>query len=70
MLAHRTAEEQERRLRDRPMPLGGVANTREVATVISWFLGQANTKVTGQVLFVDGGGELLTRGDDIWDSAR
>ncbi len=70
MLAHRTAEEQQRRLRERPMPLGGVANAREVATVISWFLEPANTKVTGQVLFVDGGGELLMRGDDIWDSVR
>ena len=50
------------------MPLGGVANAREVATAISWFLEPANTKVAGQVLFVDGGGELLMRGDDIWAS--
>jgi NAD(P)-dependent dehydrogenase (short-subunit alcohol dehydrogenase family) len=70
MIAHRTAEEQERKLRDRPMPLGGVANAREVATAICWFLEPANTKVAGQVLFVDGGGELLMRGDDIWDSVR
>jgi NAD(P)-dependent dehydrogenase (short-subunit alcohol dehydrogenase family) len=68
MIAHRTAAEQERRLRERPMPLGGIAQAREVASVVCWFLEPANTKVTGQVLFVDGGGELLMRGDDIWDS--
>jgi NAD(P)-dependent dehydrogenase (short-subunit alcohol dehydrogenase family) len=70
MIAHRTAEEQQRRLLERPMPLGGVAEAHEVATVIRWFLEPTNTKVTGQVLFVDGGGELLMRGDDIWDAMR
>jgi hypothetical protein len=34
--------------------------------VISWFLSPENTKVTGQLLFVDGGGEVLMRGEDIW----
>jgi hypothetical protein len=48
------------------MPLGGVADADEVAAAIGWFLSPENTKVTGQVLFVDGGGEVLMRGDDLW----
>lgn len=63
MIAHRSPQEQAKLLEGRPMPLGGIA---EAAEVISWFLAEGNTKVTGQLVFVDGGGETLMRGDDIW----
>lgn len=66
MIAHRSAEEQARLLEKRPMPLGGVADADEVASAIGWFLSEENTKVTGQVLFVDGGGEVLMCGEDLW----
>lgn len=66
MIAHRSAEEQAKLLEGRPMPLGGIAEAAEVAEVITWFLAEGNTKVTGQLVFVDGGGETLMRGDDIW----
>ena len=66
MIAHRSAEEQARLLEGRPMPLGGVAQAEEVAAAIGWFASVENSKVTGQVLFADGGGECLMRGDDIW----
>jgi NAD(P)-dependent dehydrogenase (short-subunit alcohol dehydrogenase family) len=65
MIAHRSPEEQEANLVRRPMPLGGTARPEEVAVVIAWFLSQENTKVTGQTLIVDGGGELLMRGNDL-----
>ena len=66
MNSHRSAQEQAEVLRKYPMPLGGTAYADEVAPVIGWFLGPENTKVTGQLLFVDGGGEVLMRGEDIW----
>jgi NAD(P)-dependent dehydrogenase (short-subunit alcohol dehydrogenase family) len=66
MTAHRSPEEQARVLKERPMPLGGTADPEEVAPVIAWFLRPENTKVTGQLLFVDGGGEILMRGEDVW----
>lgn len=66
MIAHRSPEEQALLLERRPMPLGGVAEAKEVATVIGWFLSVENTKVTGQMLFVDGGGEVLMQGEDLW----
>src|SRR4051812_13718001 len=68
MIAHRSPEEHARMLRRYPMPLGGQAVPEELAPVIGWFLSPENTKVTGQLLFVDGGGETLLRGDDIWSS--
>lgn len=49
-----------------PMPLGGIAEPTAVARVLA-FLSDANTEaVTGQVLFVDGGGDCVRRADDIW----
>jgi NAD(P)-dependent dehydrogenase (short-subunit alcohol dehydrogenase family) len=66
MTSHRTPAQQAEVLDRYPMPLGGMADAGEVAPVISWFLSPDNTKVTGQLLFVDGGGEVLMRGEDIW----
>lgn len=68
MIAHRSPEEQARLLEQRPMPLGGVAKADEVAGAIVWLLSEENSKVTGQLLFVDGGGEALMRGDKLWES--
>lgn len=68
MIAHRTPAEHAQMLRRYPMPLGGQASSDELATTIAWFLAPENTKVAGQLLFVDGGGETLLHGDDIWPS--
>lgn len=68
MIAHRTPAEHAQMLRRFPMPLGGQASPDELATTIGWFLAPENTKIAGQLLFVDGGGEPLLRGDDIWPS--
>jgi len=67
-VAHRTPEERERTIRERPMPLGGQAVASDIAPAIGFFLSPENTKATGQVLMVDGGGEALMRGEDIWSS--
>jgi NAD(P)-dependent dehydrogenase (short-subunit alcohol dehydrogenase family) len=66
----RTPEEQERLMRERPMPLGGRAVAEDIAPVIAFFLSPENTKVTGQLLFVDGGGEVLMCREDIWAVSR
>lgn len=49
-----------------PMPLGGYAEPAEVAALLAWFVGDDCSKVTGQVVFVDGGADAATRGDDVW----
>ena len=49
-----------------PMPLGGYAGPEEIAAALDWLTSPANTKVTGQVIFVDGGADTVLRQDDIW----
>ena len=39
----------------RQYPLGGVQTASQVADVMSWLLGDAATRLTGQVIAVDGG---------------
>jgi NAD(P)-dependent dehydrogenase (short-subunit alcohol dehydrogenase family) len=51
-----------------PMPLGGYAQPDDVAVVLDWLTSPDNTKVTGQVIFVDGGADAVLRTDDIWTS--
>lgn len=49
-----------------PMPLNGHARAETIAAVLGFLVSEANTHMTGQMLYVDGGGEALLRGDDIW----
>jgi NAD(P)-dependent dehydrogenase (short-subunit alcohol dehydrogenase family) len=51
-----------------PMPLGGHARADEIAPLLDWLTGPDNTKVTGQVLFIDGGADAVLREDDIWST--
>jgi NAD(P)-dependent dehydrogenase (short-subunit alcohol dehydrogenase family) len=49
-----------------PMPYGGPAGPEDVAAVISFLAAASTRRVTGQVLFVDGGADVSLRGDAIW----
>jgi NAD(P)-dependent dehydrogenase (short-subunit alcohol dehydrogenase family) len=49
-----------------PMPLAGYAEPEEIAPVLDWLTSPDNTKITGQVLFVDGGADAVLRTHDIW----
>lgn len=50
----------------RMMPLGGVADAADLAAPLAWLASAENTATCGQVLFVDGGFEASSRGDDLW----
>jgi NAD(P)-dependent dehydrogenase (short-subunit alcohol dehydrogenase family) len=50
-----------------PMPFGGVADPAAVAALLAFLASSDLGAVTGQVVFADGGGECLQRGDDPWD---
>lgn len=49
-----------------PMPLSGHARPEQIVPALTFLTSAANTLITGQVLFVDGGADALIRGDDIW----
>lgn len=51
------------------MPLGGIADADELAAPIVWLVSEQNSQLCGQVIFVDGGIEVVARGDDIWATA-
>ncbi|WP_394213840.1 SDR family oxidoreductase [Brachybacterium vulturis] len=64
------ASEEGRKMADdaMPAPYNGVAEAAHVAAVHAFLVSAANARMTGQVLFVDGGFDALRRGDDIWQS--
>jgi NAD(P)-dependent dehydrogenase (short-subunit alcohol dehydrogenase family) len=45
-----------------PMPLGGYGRPEEVAELLAWLVSPANSKTTGQVIFIDGGSDVVLRG--------
>lgn len=47
-----------------PMPLNSYAGPEVIAKALAWFISEDNTHATGQVLFVDGGAEAITRGPE------
>jgi NAD(P)-dependent dehydrogenase (short-subunit alcohol dehydrogenase family) len=49
-----------------PMPLHGPGQPAHAAALLDWLTSPDNVLVTGQVIFIDGGWDALTRGDDIW----
>ena len=49
-----------------PMPLGGYGEADDVAALLAWLTSPENSKVTGQVVFIDAGSDVVLRGDDIW----
>ncbi|WP_141582187.1 SDR family oxidoreductase [Actinomadura sp. WMMA1423] len=49
-----------------PMPLNGYADPEVIAEALRWLLSPANTHMTGQVVYVDGGAEATLRGPDVF----
>ena len=49
-----------------PMPYGGHAEPAHIAEVIAFLASADVQRVCGQVLFIDGGADALTLGEDIW----
>lgn len=67
LIADLPAAEKARLIRERPMPLGGIARPEEIAEVIAFLASPQNSKMSGQLLIVDGAGENLMCSEDIWD---
>ncbi|MEA5456826.1 SDR family oxidoreductase [Sinomonas sp. JGH33] len=49
-----------------PMPLNGIAESAVVAKLLAWLGGEENTHVCGQIVYVDGGSDVVLRGDSVW----
>lgn len=49
-----------------PMPLNGIFQPRDVAYLLAWLTSEENAHLCGQIVFVDGGSDVVIRGDDIW----
>lgn len=49
-----------------PMPYGGHCDPSDVAELIAFLASPATMRITGQIVFVDGGADAVLRGDDLW----
>jgi NAD(P)-dependent dehydrogenase (short-subunit alcohol dehydrogenase family) len=49
-----------------PMPLGGPYEPIAAARLLAWLSSEENGHMTGQTVFIDGGADLVIRGDETW----
>lgn len=49
-----------------PMPLNGHAQPIVPAYLLAWLTSEENTHLCGQVVFIDGGSDVLIRGESTW----
>ncbi|PFG43558.1 NAD(P)-dependent dehydrogenase (short-subunit alcohol dehydrogenase family) [Isoptericola jiangsuensis] len=49
-----------------PMPLHGFMTPETPARLLAWLVGVENSHLCGQVVFVDGGSDVVLRGDSTW----
>lgn len=49
-----------------PMPLNGIAEASTVAHLLAYLTSVENTHLCGQVVFIDGGSDVVIRGDSTW----
>jgi NAD(P)-dependent dehydrogenase (short-subunit alcohol dehydrogenase family) len=46
-----------------PMPLNGIFEPRDAAYLLAWLTSEENAHLCGQIVFVDGGSDVVMRGD-------
>lgn len=49
-----------------PMPLNGYADPEVISEALHWLASPANSHMTGQVIYVDGGAEATLRGPEVF----
>jgi NAD(P)-dependent dehydrogenase (short-subunit alcohol dehydrogenase family) len=49
-----------------PMPLNGIAQPEAVARLLIWLASEENSHLCGQCVFIDGGSDVVIRGDSTW----
>jgi NAD(P)-dependent dehydrogenase (short-subunit alcohol dehydrogenase family) len=49
-----------------PMPLGGPFEPLAAAQLLAWLAREENGHMTGQTIFIDGGVDVVLRGDSTW----
>jgi NAD(P)-dependent dehydrogenase (short-subunit alcohol dehydrogenase family) len=49
-----------------PMPLHGIAEAIAVARLLTWLGSEENTHLCGQIVYIDGGSDVVLRGDSVW----
>jgi NAD(P)-dependent dehydrogenase (short-subunit alcohol dehydrogenase family) len=49
-----------------PMPLHGHLGAVQVAKFLAWLVSEENTHLCGQTIYIDGGSDVVLRGDDVW----
>lgn len=49
-----------------PMPLNGVAEAGTVAHLLVWLGSEENTHLCGQIVYIDGGSDVVLRGEAVW----
>lgn len=49
-----------------PMPIGRDAKPEEIAELLFWLASPLNSMMVGQVVFIDGGADVVLRGDSTW----
>ncbi len=61
-----TEEGRELIAKSTPMPLNGPARPIVPARLLAWLASEENSHLCGQVVFVDGGSDVVIRGDSTW----
>lgn len=49
-----------------PMPLNGYMPAEACAELLTWLSSEVNTHLCGQIIFIDGGSDVVLRGDTDW----
>jgi NAD(P)-dependent dehydrogenase (short-subunit alcohol dehydrogenase family) len=49
-----------------PMPLNGIFDARSAAYLLAWLSSEENAHLCGQIVFIDGGSDVVIRGDSTW----